>query len=455
MITKVELKNYKSFADVTFDFHDKKKNYKKFVALYGENGSGKTNFVSFFDFFNKSLVSLSSEQLIYNLRSGITTNNLSEKVINELSKLIESKYFNMEYNFKDTHMIDAKENTIVKFSFIINGIEGYYLMEYNSRLVREELYYMRDSIKGSLFSITNDNNENISIKFYNKLFSNHSYEKIIEDSIKKLWGKHTFLSILFNEFKINNYNYIRDSINDNLFSAFLGLINISVSMKNSYKENDSDLSLDKDDTINLQLARLSFKKNNKDINKIIERNEKIINSFYKQIYSDIVNIHYELDNNDNGEIIRYSLFIDKIIAGKKRTIPFSNESTGTTKLISILEAIFDAINGKTVIIDEMDSNIHDLVMKNIIKDIDKEMEGQLIITTHNTVLMETLDASKIYLILVDPEGYKEVVCANEYKIQKNNNIRKMYLNGAFGGVPTLSDIDYDFAQINSKKETNE
>ena len=57
MITYVELKNFKSFKNTRFDFRKWKKSYKKFVAIYGENGSGKSNFVDSLSFLRLSLES--------------------------------------------------------------------------------------------------------------------------------------------------------------------------------------------------------------------------------------------------------------------------------------------------------------------------------------------------------------------------------------------------------------
>ena len=57
MITYVKLKNFKSFRETIFDFRKGKKSYKKFVAVYGENGSGKSNFVDSLSFLRLSLES--------------------------------------------------------------------------------------------------------------------------------------------------------------------------------------------------------------------------------------------------------------------------------------------------------------------------------------------------------------------------------------------------------------
>ena len=52
MITYVKMHNFMSFKDVLFDFRNGRKGAKKFISIYGENGSGKSNFVTCIDLLN-------------------------------------------------------------------------------------------------------------------------------------------------------------------------------------------------------------------------------------------------------------------------------------------------------------------------------------------------------------------------------------------------------------------
>lgn len=68
----------------------------------------------------------------------------------------------------------------------------------------------------------------------------------------------------------------------------------------------------------------------------------------------------------------------------------------------------------------------------------------MIITTHNTYLLESIGIKSVYLITVDYQGNKEVKCLDRYpRIQGTNNPRIMYLKGLFGGVPIVDSLDYD------------
>lgn len=47
MFSKIEFKNFMSFSNLTFDLLNRGK-CKDIIAIYGENGSGKTNIVEAF-----------------------------------------------------------------------------------------------------------------------------------------------------------------------------------------------------------------------------------------------------------------------------------------------------------------------------------------------------------------------------------------------------------------------
>ena len=48
MFTYVKAKNFKSLKDIEFNLNKTKTKTNKFISIYGENGSGKTNIVELF-----------------------------------------------------------------------------------------------------------------------------------------------------------------------------------------------------------------------------------------------------------------------------------------------------------------------------------------------------------------------------------------------------------------------
>ena len=73
------------------------------------------------------------------------------------------------------------------------------------------------------------------------------------------------------------------------------------------------------------------------------------------------------------------------------------------------------------------------------------IKGQLIITTHNTTLLETeIKKDYIYLFNIDSNGKKILIPITEYEREHPNiNFRKRYLKGLYGGIPMIDDIDFD------------
>lgn len=180
----------------------------------------------------------------------------------------------------------------------------------------------------------------------------------------------------------------------------------------------------------------------KDKEDLLDRSERIIRDFFTQAYSDIKDVYY--DKKIDSDVILYKLFVRKMIGGKIRTLSFDNESAGTQHIIDIIRSLLGAFCGVTVVYDEIDDGIHDLLLKNVLESMIDDITGQLIITTHNTYMLESIDIKSVYLINVDYQGNKEVKCLDKYpRIQGTNNPRIMYLKGLFGGVPIVDILDYD------------
>ena len=133
-----------------------------------------------------------------------------------------------------------------------------------------------------------------------------------------------------------------------------------------------------------------------------------------------------------------------MIGGRIRNIDFQQESAGTQHILEFIHSLLGAFCGVTVVYDEIDNGIHNLLLKNILESMVDHITGQLIITTHNTYMLETIDPKSAYVINVDYQGNKDVKSLDQFtRIQGTNNPRTMYLKGLFGGVPIIDTVDYD------------
>lgn len=133
--------------------------------------------------------------------------------------------------------------------------------------------------------------------------------------------------------------------------------------------------------------------------------------------------------------------------GSIRTVALSleEESRGTQQLIffgPFLKETFD--NGKTLIIDEIDSSLHPFIVKYLIdlfrnKDINPN-GAQLIVTTHETTLLslDTFRRDQIYFTEKDAgTGVTDLYSLDEYSVRKGENIQRGYLLGRYGAIPFL------------------
>ena len=175
---------------------------------------------------------------------------------------------------------------------------------------------------------------------------------------------------------------------------------------------------------------------------------QILNYMFTSLYSDIQRVFYIINKDDEEEIIKYELFFEKQISGELVEIPFSIESAGTQQLLRLMPMIISLTRGKTVIIDEIDTEIHDLLMKAIIEGIMDIQTGQLIATTHNTMLLQTVDKKNVFVIAMDSDANKKVINlgSHDVKIQANNSLYNKYIEGEFGGIPFIDEIDLEYLQ---------
>ncbi len=432
MFTHIKLKNFMSFKDVVFDLKNGSKGAKNFISVYGENGSGKSNFVSSINLLRRSIDSfemlVNTETIRELVQEKELPEGLLEMVIGDstILKLTDS-----------CRMVDCDEETSIEYGFQIGKHEGYYILSFTEKFVYEKLYYFTGKQRGTLFEIKFENGK-ISPAFSNKLFTSKKVEDEIRDEIDKYWGKHTFLSILNKERNEKNKQYI----DDNYLPYVFDILNLLQEITVHYKKTSyygSEVRAGKPNNIlhslNTGKAKISYES-------VLDRTERILKDFFTQAYADIKDVFYERRYEE--QVIFYKLYVKKMIGGKIRTIDFKNESAGTQHILEIIHSLLGVFCGVTVVYDEIDDGIHDLLLKNILESMVDDISGQLIITTHNTYLLESIDIKSVYLITVDYQGNKEVKCLDKYpRIQGTNNPRIMYLKGLFGGVPIVDSFDYD------------
>lgn len=434
MFTYVKAKNFKSLKDIEFNLNKTKTKTNQFISIYGENGSGKTNIVELFKLLQQSIMSRATDIAMNKMPKEFW--KIQEEMSDQLPTEIR-QIFQLSFNLKEYRMLDEEEATEIEYGFKINNKDGFYYIKFDDEIIEEKLYYMAGKQRAYIFQINKENNK-ITKNLNKNIFINEKYNEELIDGIDKYWGKYTFLSLLSFETIEKNKDYIDNNISKKIIEVIdrIWLMTVHVDKGALKIIPDGFVKVRKLNNIQKGIVK-------KDKLPEIKKYENVLNIFFTQAYADIKEVKYEI--NEKEDRIHYELYFNKMIGGQIKSIPSRLESDGTRRILNQFDTIIGSLLGETVIIDEIDNGIHDVLMKNIIMSIKDEITGQLIITTHNTLLLEVLPKENIYILSTDRNGNKMINSIKEYgiKIQKNNNARDLYFKGVFGGIPTTNYIDFE------------
>ncbi len=128
-----------------------------------------------------------------------------------------------------------------------------------------------------------------------------------------------------------------------------------------------------------------------------------------------------------------------------------NESEGTIKYFSLAYPIIDALdNGKRIVIDELDSKLHPLLVKRIValfNDAKTNPKGaQLLFTAHDTFLLSAglFRRDQVWFTQKNNFGATELFSLAEYKVRSTSPFERDYLLGKYGATPIIGDMEKIF-----------
>lgn len=442
MITYLHLENFRSFSNITLDLRRAHGEAKPLAFIYGENGAGKSNLVWAISMIRESLSTLGLENRMLRLFEEMNSEEALKNKVEE-SPDVRTWIFTelirpLDYLVREHRRIKCDEPMILELGFYLNNHEGVYRMVFDKeQIVEEELRYLIDKRVRTIFKI-----ENGSVYLSPSIFLDSEYKKELEDLVERYWGKHTFLAIISNELSRVKTRYVKERVGDNFFTVLHWLEELSVCCVD-FQHTRKLKKISNPILLHLDEGLVSSEDDG-DLLKVKE----LLNEFLTQIYSDIKSVDYKLTPREDA--FKYELILTKQIDGEYLDIPISKESTGTRKLLSFLPLLFKASMGDTVVIDEIDSGIHDLLMLKVLEPLKDSLKGQLIVTTHNTLLLKEMKPEEVYMIVIDANGNKEICCITDYegRTQKTHNMQAKYLRGDYEGVPYVGMIDYsDFWDI--------
>jgi AAA15 family ATPase/GTPase len=414
------------------DQKNSKRSLLRVAAIYGANASGKSNIVNGIR---------EAQRLVLN---GIRPD-----------RKLNNRPFRLDANAL---------NGPTKFDFVINykGSIYNYGFLYGMDSVEEEWLFRTGKVKEvKCFERITKNNKEVVIEIGsglgkkadsdflrfiakgtrpNQLFLHEMYEKNVDD-IKPLmeW----FKDVLIIVGPSSSYtNLVFDVHEEEGFPEFLGDL---------LKAADTGIDSVVTEPLNI------------DMNDIEGDLERHLKGVPKKIISELLGIldkgeritlrgssgtHYAIDRNKKGDITVYILKTQhKSLDGKIVPFDMSDESDGTNRLIHLAPMLMHSQKKERVfVVDEIDRSMHPILTRTLVDMYlrnEKCIKGQLICTTHETYVLDLdlLRRDEVWFVEKDDGGSSHISSLIDYKIRPDLKVDKGYLNGRFGAIPFVGDIN--------------
>ena len=300
-----------------------------------------------------------------------------------------------------THKMAQDKKSEFNMQYIINDIRYAYGFVLKDNLVDEEyLYYFEDKNAVKVFE-----REEGEVCFGEKFEKNKVLLEIIENEI----GDNKLLLSCIGDksdiFEINN--------------AFLFF-------KEYLVIQNSDVKTERKNCIKVMMES--------------EKMRELIISVFRELDSDLKDIKIE----SSGENLDDKDIRIKFVYDEFETDLYKEESTGINKLFDLVLPIVESfINGKVMIVDEIELNLHRNIAYKIISLFNTHLPNnsdQLIFTSHDISLLNLnlFRNDQIWFAQLGKGRATELYSLVEIKnIRADENIAKGYIMGRYGAVPSF------------------
>ncbi len=377
-------------------------NLLKTAAIYGANASGKSNLLKA---FACAILMVKNSNLI---PVGGKWSFLKPFLFDEKTKNNPSEF---------------------EFIFVANNVKYRYFFSADVNKIYDEIldaYYTQKPT-------------NIFTRTQTDIYDfNHDKNKLDSLKVKNTENK-LFLSTA------TNWNY------DKTKDAYLWFSNVIDTYDSFYNISDQDLKEYSSDNKNLKEFALKLLKEAdiliKDIHVDYEEKEMdntMINMFIPPLARTnkvfkISNVNIELDH--------------EVVDEKNNThyykLNFDDESSGTRVLFALAPFLKRAFEStKVMVVDELEKSMHPALAEFIVKLFNNKnmnkANSQLIFMTHATNLLslDLLRRDQIWFTEKNSKtGISDLYPLDSFSVRKDENIQKGYINGRYGAIPFIKDVD--------------
>ena len=167
------------------------------------------------------------------------------------------------------------------------------------------------------------------------------------------------------------------------------------------------------------------------ISNVVDGNRSVVMKKDGELH--ILKINVERKSHDGKDLVIFDL---------------EEESDGTRRLIDLAPLFYELLysSGPVIaFIDELDRSLHPLATKRLLelffsKSVARNIKSQVIISTHNTVLLDIdlLRKDEVWIVEKENGASKLLSVQRDFAPRYDRDIRKDYLSGMFGGTPKLN-----------------
>lgn len=132
------------------------------------------------------------------------------------------------------------------------------------------------------------------------------------------------------------------------------------------------------------------------------------------------------------------------VEGYSADMNIMSQSDGTVRLLILAPYLYSAVyEGATIVVDELD-NIHPHLVRGLVRYFaDKDTNGQLIFSTHETCILDQafLRPDEVWFV-EKSNGESHPYSLNDFKIHNTISIENGYMAGRFGAIPFIGTLNF-------------
>ena len=376
-------------------------------GIFGPNGIGKTSIIKGMDILRK--ISLNDNYLTNDFNLIILDKIINKKI--EKANL-EIEFLIIDSNKKKSRYAHSITIAITSPKEIKILSENIKKKDPNTDQIVGEILIENGIIKND--SLHEDDLKSEIVDITKNLLEKRSIVNIVKPSVLK--------SIDLEKIR---YFYRKLHIKIDREDSHLGYALMDNPLKDDIPFNDSVGNYD-----------MIISKNNL---QIFEDYLKRITKFLKIFKPNLRNIEYEKKEG------KEEYYINILFVYDDYKVNYEFESMGIKNLFSLFTYFRALSDDEVVVIDEIDTSIHDIYLNKLIEFFAVDGKGQLVFTAHNITLLQTLKKYKHSIDFINEN--MEVV---SWIKNGNSSPFKSYKDGYIKGLP-FNIKEYDFLEIFSQE----